>query len=413
MDKRIKLYVPKPIELECTADGNINYKNLHDYFRVLGTIPGQLKAQLKALAYEMIDEAVADLYKLIQDIEDLINEITGILMTDVFQRIKNLEHEMEYKVREFIKEIDLYFQKKIIEVITKLFSQVVDIINFPIPFLPPIRLFDFFTKEGKIKIKALIAENLADVVEALNKIDKRIALFFTGKLTLKIPEYSAEEIWQKLLAYIQKIITDWLTEVIEYIRNLPIIKQVLGVLKFLQDPTKAIQEAMDKIWDDILQAIEDAKKAAMEAIDELIDAILNFPVPIFGTLGEMLGIDLKAEYRKFKVHMKEMLLARIHDLWNQLMDRIRKFFAYGWLEELYNLLMGLVEKILDKFPILKDIIAALRLIIDIITGNVKICDVIVKIFPVIFDLFGMVYKLIPNDVFEVIYTDYGYEPQTK
>lgn len=413
MDKRIKLYVPKPIELECTVDGKINYKNLHDYFRVLGTIPGQLKAQLKALAYEMIDEAVADLYKLIQDIEDLINEITGILMTDVFQKIKNLEHEMEYKVREFIKEIDIYFQKKIIEVITKLFSQVVDIINFPIPFLPPIRIFDFFTKEGKIKIKAMIAENIDDVVEALNKIDKRIALFFTGKLTLKIPEYSAEEIWQKLLAYIQKIITDWLGEVIEYIRNLPIIKQILGVLKFLQDPTKAIQEAMDKIWDDVLQAIEDAKKAAMEAIDELIDSILNFPVPIFGTLGEMLGIDIKAEYRKFKVHMKELLLARIHDLWNQLMDRIRKFFAYGWLEELYNLLMKLVQKILDKFPILKDIIAALRLIIDILTGNVKICDVIVKIFPVIFDLFGMVYKLIPNDVFEVIYTDYGYEPQTK
>jgi hypothetical protein len=95
------------------------------------------------------------------------------------------------------------------------------------------------------------------------------------------------------------------------------------------------------------------------------------------------------------------------------MDRIRKFFAYGWLEELYNLLMKLVQKILDKFPILKDIIAALRLIIDILTGNVKICDVIVKIFPVIFDLFEMVYKLIPDDVFEVIYTDYGYEPSTK
>lgn len=413
MDKRIKLYVPKPIVLECTPDGKINYKNLHDYFRVLGTIPGQLKAQLKAMAYEMLDEAIADLYKLIQDIEDLIDEITGILMTDVFQKIKNLEHEMEYKVREFMKEIDIYFQKKIIEVLSKLFKEVVDIINFPIPFLPPIRLFDFFTKEGKVKIKAMIAENLDDIVEALNKIDKRIALFFTGKLTLKIPEYSAEEIWQKLLAYIQKIITDWIGEVIEYIRNLPIIKQVLGVLKFLQDPTKAIQEAMDKIWDDVLQAIEDAKKAAMEAIDELIDTILNFPIPLFGTLGKLIGIDIKEEYRKFKVHMKEMLLARIHDLWNQAMDRIRKFFAYGWLEELYNLLMKLVQKILDKFPILKDIIAALRLIVDIITGNVKICDVIVKIFPVIFDLFEMVYNLIPNDVFEVIYTDYGYEPATK
>jgi hypothetical protein len=99
----------------------------------------------------------------------------------------------------------------------------------------------------------MIAENIADIVEALNKIDKRIALFFTGKLTLNIPEYSAEEIWQKLLAYIQKIINDWLAEVIEFIRNLPIIKQILGVLKFLQDPTKAIQEAMDKIWDDVLQ----------------------------------------------------------------------------------------------------------------------------------------------------------------
>ena len=400
---------------------------MNEYFRVLGTIPAQLRSQVRYLVNKELTEAVQELLNVADQIEKLIQEITGFLMTDVFKKIKNLEHKMEYQVREFLKDIDIYFQKLVIQFITELAEKIglaLEAINIPIPFIKPVtlldengvayeyqpRVFDLFTKEGKTKVKAAIAENLEDVLSALSKFDDKIALFFTGKLNLRIPEYSAEEIWQKIMAWVQKTITNWISAFIDAIRNLPIIKQILGVLEILQDPTVALQEAMDKLWD---QAIKLAEKSVKEAIDFIIDKILNFPIPIFGTLGQLMEFDIKEEYKKFKVHMKELVLTKIHDMWHQLMDKIRKFFITGWIQTLYDLLMKIAGNILKKFPILKEIIAGITLIINVLTGNVKVCQVVQIILPVIFDLFGLVYKLIPSSIFEIVYTEYGYEPGGK
>ena len=103
---RAIVYVPEVPNLECGPNGQISFRQMEDYFVGISKIISQLKLQAKFIQ----DECGKELIQAIRDIEKLVDDITGILMTDVMKKIKSKEHEMKYKVREFMKEIDVFFR---------------------------------------------------------------------------------------------------------------------------------------------------------------------------------------------------------------------------------------------------------------------------------------------------------------
>ena len=211
------IYIPKMPKLECDANGKISFKNMHEYFKIIGQLPNHLRVQAGVIA----GDCAPELFEAIAKMEKLIDEITGILMTDVFKKLKSKEQEMEYKVREFFKEIDVFFQKKIIEIIIKIIGilGIPNPLEIPIPFLSAIeevdangnktsyqpKIKDLFTKDGKAKIKASIAKD----VEKIKKFFGDDGAF-DGTFGIKSPEHEAEELWQKIMHWLRKMLNDFI-----------------------------------------------------------------------------------------------------------------------------------------------------------------------------------------------------------
>lgn len=434
------IYLPKPVTLECGSNGKLSIKNLEEYFKTLGTLPSQLKTQVGKLEP---GDCSNQLLNSILLMEKLIDEVTGILMTDVFKKIKSKEQEMEYKVREFIKEIDVWFQKKIVEILVKIVSiiaaPIVNVLNMPIPFLSEIlivneegkvvkyraKVLDFFTKQGKVRIKAAMAETIEDVEKFFKTIDEEVTELFAGEWNIKSKEHQAEELWQKALDWINKMLNNFMISAInalvKFLEKIPIIGSLIKALGPVLDPTKPLEQQFKDIWkrfkeryqkarDDLLSG-KTFENLADKILDEFINTILNIPIPIFGTLGKLLGINIKKEERKYKVHMKEKLLARIKDGWNNAMEKIKRFFAGGWIKMINDILLKLPGWILKRFPIVGKIFKLIQTIVDVCTGKVPVCEVVKIILSPIFDLFGLVLKLLPiGDCFDIVYTDYGLLP---
>lgn len=434
------LYLPKPVTLECDANGKLTIKNMEEYFKTLGTIPSQLKTQIPKLGY---GECSNDLINAVILIEKVIDEVTGILMTDVFKKIKSKEQEMEYKVREFIKEIDVWFQKKIVEILVKIVSiiaaPIVNVLNMPLPFLSSIdlidettgqvtkyrpRVLDFFTKQGKVRIKLAMAETIEDVEKFFKTIDEEVTELFAGEWNIKSPEHQSEELWQKALDWINKVLNDFMiaaiNALVKFLEKIPIIGQLIKALGPLIDPTKPLEQQFKDLWkrfkekykkerDDFLSG-KTLENLASKILDDFIDTILNFPIPIFGTLGKLLGINVKKEERKYKIQMKEKLLARIKDGWNNAMEKIRRFFAGGWIKMINDILLKLPGWILKRFPIVGKIFKLIQTIVDVCTGKIPVCQVVKTILSPIFDLFKIVLNFLPLECFEIVYTEYGLVP---
>ena len=75
------LYLPEPPQIEC-KNGDMT-KTLQNYFKTLGSVPSQLRVQAAMLND---NDCTKELENSIAEIEKVINEITGILMTDVFTK---------------------------------------------------------------------------------------------------------------------------------------------------------------------------------------------------------------------------------------------------------------------------------------------------------------------------------------
>ena len=202
---RAIVYVPEVPNLECGPNGQISFRQMEDYFVGISKIISQLKLQAKFIQ----DECGKELIQAIRDIEKLVDDITGILMTDVFKKIKSKEQEMKYKVREFMKEIDVFFQKKIVEALLKIISilGIPNPLTIPIPFITAVTLIDaagnpvryqpvvkdLFTKEGKVKIKAAIAEDIESIKKFFGEDGK-----YDGTLGIKSPELRQKNSGKKL-----------------------------------------------------------------------------------------------------------------------------------------------------------------------------------------------------------------------
>ena len=426
---RAIVYVPEIPGLQCDASGKISFRQLEDYFVGISKIISQLKLQAKFIQ----DECGKELIQAIRDIEKLVDDITGILMTDVFKKIKSKEQEMKYKVREFMKEIDVWFQKKIVEALIKIISilGIPNPLTTPIPFITAVTLIDengnpvryqpvvkdLFTKEGKVKVKAAIAED----IESIRKFfgDGK----YDGTLGIKSPEHEAEEFWQKALAWMKELLSDFIgaciNAMIGLLTKIPIIGPIIKKLGVFIDPTKPIKEQLKLVYEDFKKKIKKAKEDVLSGkafedlgeklLNELIDFVLNLPIPLFGTLGNLIGFDKELRKKKETVHSKEELWHRIEDAFEDAMEKIKKFFQGDLIAKIHDIILKAPGWILQQFPIVKKIVKAIKLIIDICRGKVSICVVLNIILKPIFSIPDAILKLIPNCI-EVKRTKYGLEP---
>ena len=426
---RATVYVPEVPALECSASGKISFRQLEDYFVGISKIISQLKLQAKFIQ----DECGKELIQAIRDIEKLVDDITGFLMTDVFKKIKSKEQEMKYKVREFMKEIDVWFQKKIVEALLKIISilGIPNVLQTPIPFITAVTLIDengnpvryqpvikdFFTKEGKVKIKAAMAED----IESIRKFfgDGK----YDGTLGIKSPEHEAEEFWQKALRWMKELLSDFIAACINamigLLTKIPIIGPIIKRLGVFIDPTKPIKEQLKLKYEEFKQKIKKAKEDVLSGkafedlgeklLNELIDFVLNLPIPLFGTLGNLIGFDKEQRKKKETIHSKEELWHRIEDAFEDAMEKIKKFFQTDLLAKIHDIILKAPGWILNQFPIVKKIVKAIKLIIDVCRGKVSICEVLNIILKPIFSIPDAILQLIPNCI-EVKRTKYGLEP---
>ena len=426
---RAVVYVPELPGLQCDASGKISFRQLEDYFVGISKIISQLKLQAKFIQ----DECGKELIQAIRDIEKLVDDITGILMTDVMKKIKSKEQEMKYKVREFMKEIDVWFQKKIVEALLKIISilGIPNPLTTPIPFITAVTLIDaagnpvryqpvikdFFTKEGKVKIKAAMAED----IESIRKFfgDGK----YDGTLGIKSPEHEAEEFWQKALRWMKELLSDFIAAcinaMISLLTKIPIIGPIIKRLGVFIDPTKPIKEQLKLKYEEFKQKIKKDKEDVLSGkafedlgekiLEELIDFVLNLPIPLFGTLGNLIGFDKEQRKKKETIHSKEELWHRIEDAFDDAMEKIKKFFQTDLIAKIHDIILKAPGWILNQFPIVKKIVKAIKLIIDICRGKVSICVVLNIILKPIFSIPDAILKLIPNCI-EVKRTKYGLEP---
>ena len=423
------VYVPEVPNLECGPNGQISFRQMEDYFVGIAKIISQLKLQAKFIQ----DECGKELIEAIRDMEKLVDDITGILMTDVFKKIKSKEQEMKYKVREFLKEIDVWFQKKIVEALLK----IVDILGIPnplttpIPFITAVTLVDeagnpvryqpvikdLFTKEGKVKIKAAIAEDIESVRKFFG--DGK----YDGTLGIKSPEHEAEEFWQKALAWMKELLSDFIAAcinaMIKLLTKIPIIGPIIERIGTFIDPTKPIKAQLKLKYEDFKKRIKKAKEDVLSGkaiedfgeklLQELIDFVLNLPIPLFGTLGNLIGFDNEERKKKETIHSKEELWHRIEDAFEDAMEKIKKFFQTDLIAKIHDIILKAPGWILQQFPIVGKILDTIKLIIDICRGKVSICMVLNIILKPIFGIPDAILKFIPNCI-EIRRTKYGLEP---
>jgi|694.fasta_scaffold00395_53 hypothetical protein len=423
------VYVPEVPNLECGPNGQISFRQMEDYFVGIAKIISQLKLQAKFIQ----DECGKELIEAIRDMEKLVDDITGILMTDVFKKIKSKEQEMKYKVREFLKEIDVWFQKRIVDALLK----IVDILGIPnplttpIPFITAVTLVDeagnpvryqpvindLFTKEGKVKIKAAIAEDIESVRKFFG--DGK----YDGTLGIKSPEHEAEEFWQKALAWMKELLSDFIAACINaligLLTKIPIIGPIIEKIGVFIDPTKPIKAQLKLKYEDFKKRIKKAKEDVLSGkaiedfgeklLQELIDFVLNLPIPLFGTLGNLIGFDNEERKKKETIHSKEELWHRIEDAFEDAMEKIKKFFQTDLIAKIHDIILKAPGWILQQFPIVGKILDTIKLIIDICRGKVSICQVLNIILKPIFGIPDAILKFIPNCI-EIRRTKYGLEP---
>lgn len=436
---------PKP-ELACEG-GKFSFKKTMQYFKRAGQLKKQIELQYYALPDSCDSKCKEELGDALVKIERELDLLKSIFPR-IFQRLKNLEDEMEHIGRQLLKELEMFLTKLIVTFLEKVISLlgIFNILNLPIPFLGSTtlidengkpyqytpRILDFFTTEGKAKIKAALREREEDARKFLKKIDDQIDEFFSGEWNLINKDYSVEELWQRFLDWVERTLNNFIAEIITAVVKL--INEIVPIpFRFIIDPVGAIEDEFNKMWqrfkekyqklrndllsgnlaDKIAKEIYDQLQAL---IDDLINTILSIPIPIFGTLGDVLGIVL--DTKEEKIPSKEKFLAKIQGAWKRTMEDIRRFFQRDWFQKiyrwLYNTISSAILNILKSIPIIGAFIKALDLIIGIATGKITQCDAM-EFFEKttgvpITGMANRIYSLIPS-CFSVEYKEGGYMPQ--
>ena len=424
------IYIPEIKGLACDANGKISFKKMDDYFTSIAKLPSQLKLQANFIP----KECGSELIRAVIEMEKFIDDVLGFVVTDVFKKIKSIEEKMKYKLREFLKEIDTFFQKKIVDALLK----ILGILGIPNPLTIPIPglqgtsveigpgyietlnpvVGDFFTKEGKVKIKLAIAQRKEEIKKFFGDQGK-----FDGSLGIESPEHEAEELWQKMLTWMRNLLGDFIgsciNAMIKILTKIPIIGPLIKKLGIFIDPTKPLKEQLKEYWDTQKEKIKKAKDDVISGkafedlgqkiLQEMIDFILNLPIPLFGTLGTLIGFDLEEIKKKDVIHSLEERLHRLEDKLEETFEKIKRFFQGDFIGKIYDILLKAPDWILQNFPVVKKILKAIKLIINIVRGKVPVCEVISILLKPLFDIGNVILGMIPDCV-EVRVTKYGIEP---
>jgi hypothetical protein len=126
-------------------------------------------------------------------------------------------------------------------------------------------------------------------------------------------------------------------------------------------------------------------------------------------VGKLLDIDIEKELKRLKTFNLETTMAKAKAGFKNLIEKIKRFFATGWIKVMYDLIMKLPGVILEQFPILGKIITWVETIIDIITGKVDACQVIKILLPDLFALDKIITAVIPREI-PIKFTEHGYLP---
>jgi hypothetical protein len=341
--------------------------------------------------------------------------------------------------QEFLKEIELFFQKKIVEALIKIIS----ILGIPNPFTIPIPglqgaeveigpgyietlnpvVADLFTKEGKLKIKLAIAQRKEEIKDALDSFGQNVKGRFDGTFGINAPELEKEEIWHKILLWLEKTLNNFITAAIDALYNIltkiPIIGSLIKKLGVFIDPTQPIKEQIKEQWEKVKEKVKKAKDDVISGkavedlgqkiIDDFINFLLDFPIPLFGTLGDLIGFDRDEIKKREIVQSLEERLHRIEDRFEEALEKIKRFFQGQWLAKVYDIIEKAPGWILDNFPIVNKIYKTIKLIIDILRGKVPVCVVVSILLKPLFDLSNAILGFIPECV-QIVETKYGIEP---
>lgn len=421
----IVIELPKIPKLECTPDGKIGKKNLDTYFKNIGRTTSRLKVSTTGIQNECSLSVIAAVLA----IEELLNGVLDLVTTKPFTTLKTLELEFKYRARELSKDIEEFFKMKVVDILLT----IADVLGVPNPFEVPIPflssttlldasgnpyvyrpvIIDLFTKEGQKKVKAAAKED----IESIKKFFVELEGTFDGSLGILSPDLTAEEAWHKIKNWFNQLINDFIGAVTEAIgnavKNIPVIGKPIYDLIFSSiDPTIAIEIAFDKLISDTKKAIKKAKEDFLSGkvaedlgeklLREAIDIILNIRIPLLGSVGDYVDIDIN----KKDIVMAEFDFHEIEDAFKELIQKARRFFKGDILVKIKEILEKAPSAILKRFPIVGKIFDALKKVGDILAGKNPLteCEVLNIIFPAIFSIGSLIENLLPSCV-DIVYIE--------
>lgn len=415
----VVIQLPKIPKLECNADGTIGKKQLDAYFKNIGRTVSRLN--LSASGAELDDECQLAIIAAALAIEELTKNTLDPATTKPFIDLECKELDAKYRARELSKDIEEYVKQKVVEILLTLIDVlgVLNPFNLPIPFIgttedgyDPI-IMDLFKKDGQKKVKAAIKKD----VESVKKFFAEMESTFNGDLGIKIPDLEVEELWHKVKNWFNQTINDFIGSVTEAIgkavKAIPIIGKPIYDLIFSSiDPTVAIEKAFDKLVEDYKKKIKQIKDDVLSGklledvgeilLKEAIDKILSIQIPLLGSVGDYIDIDVK----KKDIIIPEFDFHEVEDAFKELIQKARRFFKGNILVKIYDIIAKAPGYILSQFPIVGKIFKALKLVVDILSGKNPLteCQIVGIIFPAIFNLGSLIDNLLPGCI-EVEYVE--------
>jgi hypothetical protein len=398
-----------------------------------GSISDADAATIVSTLETLTDDQITDVLDKMTQIEDLIDQIESFLSPRPFSALHSKELEARYRGREVFKNIEHFFKKKIVEILSEIIGLlgIPTPLDIPLPFLPSATVGDMFTTSGNAIIKAAIATEpaVAGYFDVANKFD--------GKLGVDVPEMTAEEVWQKILNWLNTTLNNWTLSVINAIvsalESIPVIGPLITAVLSGVDPTVAIEISVKaaietvkataagyitdaktlaasvenvSITDTAREAVQqqiDAKvNLAQDLIDGGIDTLLSIQIPLIGLgVGSIAGIDDKAtELKKTKVIIsKEYLLHHLEDAFDHLIDKARMIFRTSLIGAIFDIIDA-ASALIKAIPIVSSIYACIEKVVKIVRGEnpFTACDILQLAVPQIFNMGSLTDALIPATI---------------
>jgi hypothetical protein len=290
---------------------------------------------------------------------------------------------------------------------------------------------DLFTTSGNAIIKAAIATEptVANYFDVSNKFD--------GKLGVNVPEMTAEEVWQKILNWLNTTLNNWTLSVINAIvgalEDIPGIGIAIKAVLSGVDPTIAIETSVkaaiatvkstaaghitdaktlaasventtitDVAREEVQQQIDAKVKLSQDLIDGGIDTLLSIQIPLIGLgVGSIAGIDDKAtELKKTRVIIsKEYLLHHLEDAFDHLIDKARMIFRTSLIGAIFDIIDA-ASALIKAIPIVNSIYTCIQKVVKIVRGEnpFTACDILQLVVPQIFNMGSLTDALIPATI---------------